>query len=278
MRSIVFVSLFIFTVACSGEPTPAGAVTDDSFRQWSLPDKLREISGLALTEDERLLAVADESAIVYEIDYNDGHLVKAFALGEKVVKGDFEGIAVLDGDVWLMTSDGNLYRSPEGENGAHVDYERFDTRLDDNCEFEGLTAVPSRQSLALICKHSKKNKKKRVFEWRLVNDEIHRVADFALPVKNMKKAVDRKQMNPSGLAVAPVTGNWLVLAAKQYAIFELSQEGEFIDVIMRLDKERHRQAEGIAVTQDGLLIIADEAGKGRARLSVYSTITGNNKN
>ena len=215
---------------------------------------MREISGLALTEDERLLAVADESAIVYEIDYNDGHLVKAFALGEKVVKGDFEGIAVLDGDVWLMTSD------------------------DDNCEFEGLTAVPSRQSLALICKHSKKNKKKRVFEWRLVNDEIHRVADFALPVKNMKKAVDRKQMNPSGLAVAPVTGNWLVLAAKQYAVFELSQEGEFIDVIMRLDKERHRQAEGIAVTQDGLLIIADEAGKGRARLSVYSTITGNNKN
>jgi len=47
---------------------------------------------------------------------------------------------------------------------------------------------------------------------------------------------------------------------------------------MRLDKKRHRQAEGIAVTQDGLLIIADEAGKGRARLSVYSTITGNNKN
>jgi uncharacterized protein YjiK len=111
-----------------------------------------------------------------------------------------------------------------------------------------------------------------------VNDEIHRVSDFALPIKDMKKAVDRKQINPSGLAVAPVTGNWLVLAAKQYAIFELSHEGEFIDVIMRLDKKRHRQAEGIAVTQDGLLIIADEAGKGRARLSVYSTITGNNKN
>jgi len=278
LRAIVFVSLFVLAVACNGESSSASAVQDVSFRQWSLPDKLREISGLALTDDERLLAVTDESAIVYEIDYGDGHLVKAFALGQKVVKGDFEGIAVLNGDVWLMTSKGNLYRAEEGENGERVDYQRFDTRLDDNCEFEGLTAVPSRQSLALVCKNDRKNKKKRVFEWQLTNDEIHRVADFALPVKHMEKAVDRKQVNPSGLAVDPVTGNWLVLAAKQHAIFELSPEGDLIDVIMRLDEERHRQAEGIAVTRDGRVIIADEAGKGRARLSVYSTITGNNKN
>lgn len=268
----------IFAVACSGESSPADAGQDDSFRQWSLPDKLREISGLALTEDQRLLAVADESAIVYEIDYDDGHLVKAFALGDKVVLGDFEGIAVLEGDVWLMTSEGNLYQAPEGENGQRVDYQRFDTRLDDNCEFEGLTAVPSRQTLALICKDDKKNKKKRVFEWQLANAEIQRVADFALPVKQMEKAVDRKKVNPSGLAVDPVTGNWLVLAAKQHAIFELDHEGELIGVIMQLDEARHRQAEGIAVTRDGRMIIADEAGSGQARLSVYSTITGNNKN
>ena len=41
----------------------------DAFVQWKLPGRLREISGLALTSDERLFAVADEKAIVYELDY-----------------------------------------------------------------------------------------------------------------------------------------------------------------------------------------------------------------
>ena len=74
--------LALVLVGCNGSPlanSAPQAEPDNSFRQWKLPGKLREISGLALTSDERLLAVTDESAIVYEIDYENGRLVKAFA-------------------------------------------------------------------------------------------------------------------------------------------------------------------------------------------------------
>jgi len=125
LRRVIAACLFLCQLSCSGEPASGMAAPDeDSFQQWALPDRLREISGLALTSDERLLAVADEFAVVYEIDYESDRLVKAFALGEPAARGDFEGIAVLDETVWLMTSDGVLYAAAEGGNGDIVSYDR----------------------------------------------------------------------------------------------------------------------------------------------------------
>src|SRR5688572_23063229 len=60
--------------------------------QWLLPPGLQEISGLALTKDNRLLVHDDELGQVSEIDYRRGVLVKRFSLG-KGIAGDFEGIA-----------------------------------------------------------------------------------------------------------------------------------------------------------------------------------------
>lgn len=254
-------------VACSAEPdSDAAAETADGFRQWTLPDRLREISGLALTDDERLLAVADENAMVYEIDYTSGGLVKVFAFGRPVERGDFEGIAVLDGRVWLMTSDGDLYVGDEGGNGEQVAFERYETDIGKECELEGLVADPVDQVLLLVCKDGRKKKRLRVHRWSPVDGHLD---DFKLPEKDMEDAVGRKKVRPSGIAIDPDSGDLLVVTAGQYAIFRIDRDGELIDVIMRLDPRRHRQAEGIAITGDGRLLIADEGGKGRARLAVY---------
>jgi hypothetical protein len=128
-------------LAC-GEPAPlaqprgadASLFADAPDRQWRLPERLREISGLAAGPDGRLFGHDDEAAIVYEIDVERGALVKAFALGEPVETGDFEGLALTPaGDFWLTTSRGRLYRFREGADGAHVAYQRFDTGLSQVC-------------------------------------------------------------------------------------------------------------------------------------------------
>ncbi len=64
--------------------------------RWKLPGKLQEISGLAMTDDGRLLAHNDEKAVVFEIDSRNGRIVKQFSLSDltKPVEDDFEGIAV----------------------------------------------------------------------------------------------------------------------------------------------------------------------------------------
>lgn len=268
LRLILLTSFGLLAAACQPEQVPSGEPRD--FVQWAIPDKLREISGLALTSDERLLAVTDEEAIVYEIDYRNGSLVKAFAIGEPTIRGDFEGIAVLDGKVWLMTSNGRLYSFEEGANGERVPYEQTKTDLGDQCELEGLTADPQTGHLLLVCKESRKKKKGlRIFEWLAAGDNKQKPVEISLDEDAMSDSIDKKRVNPSGITIDPRTGNRIVVAARQAAVFELSRDGELIDVIMRLDAASHRQAEGIAITSDGRLLIADEADNGPARLAVY---------
>lgn len=275
MRFVLTGSLLLL-VACSGgepnvaeapeAPQPPEIPEDETFRQWALPSRLHEISGLALTEDERLLAVTDEVAVVFELDYESGRLVKTYALGNPTVRGDFEGIAVLGDKVWLMTSDGELYSSVESADGERVGYERYKTGIGKDCELEGLVALEDSESLALICKDERKKKKLRIYVWTPASGEIE---DIKLPEKAMEDAVGRKQVKPSGIAVDPGSGDFIVVAARQHAIFRLSRDADKVDVIMRLDPKRHSQAEGITVTRDGRMIVADEGGNGRPRLAVY---------
>jgi uncharacterized protein YjiK len=269
LRLVGIVLLGVFATACQSEQVPSA--DPGGFTQWALPDKLREISGLALTSDERLLAVTDEEAIVYEVNYRNGSLVKAFAIGDPTVRGDFEGIAILDRKIWLLASNGRLYSFSEGADGRRVPYERVNTGLGDQCEFEGLAADKETGRLLLACKESRKKKKGlRIYEWLAAGNDDKDVVEIDIDEDEMRDAIDAKHVNPSGITIDPQTGNLIVLTARQHAIFELSRDGRLIDVIMRLDKKRHRQAEGIAVTADGRLLIADEANNGPARLAIYS--------
>jgi len=275
VRGAALILAALATAACGNDGTTPGqtdaASANLDMQQWSLPRQLNEISGLALTGDERLLAVTDEIAVVYELDYADGRLVKAFAFGEPPVRDDFEGITVRNGMVWLMTSDGRLLAGPEGGNGENVNFEQYDTGLRNTCELEGMSTDASGASLTLICKEERDDKDLQLFVWNPDADTKQR---FELPEREIEKAVDEKEISPSGIEVSSRTGNYIVVAARQHVIFELTADGRFAGGIMRLDKARHRQAEGIAMTADGRLLIADEAGGGRARLTVYRTGNG----
>ncbi len=107
---------------------PGGVISLESYnlkagsaRQWKLPGRLQEISGLAMTPDNRLLAHNDEKGIIVEIDYQSGSIVKAFGLTDlsKPVADDFEGIAVADARIYLVSSSGRLYECPEGADGPN---------------------------------------------------------------------------------------------------------------------------------------------------------------
>jgi uncharacterized protein YjiK len=250
------------TVFESGQ---AVAAENKPLVQWTLPRQLREISGLALTEDQRLFAVTDEEAIVYELDYESGSLIKSFALGQPPVRGDFEGIAVLHDTIWLMTSGGDLYSSAEGADGERMTYEKHTPDFAGTCELEGIAADKLRNSLILVCKDAKKKKNRQILVWSMSGQQQH----FRLPEAAMAKLIDSRRINPSGIDADPQSGNWIIIAARQKAVFELSRDGELLDVIMRLDPDRHRQPEGVAITNDGRFLIVDEANKGPARLAVY---------
>jgi uncharacterized protein YjiK len=193
---------------------------------------------------------------------------------------DFEGIAVLGDTVWLMTSDGLLFAAEEAPDERSVRYRRFDTGHGDYCELEGLAQDPAAGTLILICKEA--NKKKNdlmMFEWSATVDGIEHVRSTVIPESSIEDGIDEKKFSPSGITIDPQTGERVIVAARQDALVRLEADGSLLEAIILKKKGRHKQAEGIELTRDGRMLIADEGGDGRARLAVYAaTSTGNNKN
>lgn len=237
-----------------------------------LPRRLREISGLATTADHRLLAHNDEAGIVFEIDARDGSVVKEFQLADvgDPVADDFEGIAVAEGRIYLVTSAGRLYECREGADGASVLFRVYATGAGRDCEIEGLAYDEGRRELVLMCKNARHDGLRgqlAMVRWS-IDEKALSAEPAVIPVADFARRIGANRFQPSGIERHPVSGNWFVVAARQAAIAEVTPEGEVLDV-RRFEAPWHRQVEGIAFARDGALIVADEGGRARGTLTVY---------
>ena len=252
---------------------PDSAAGGKPLALWLLPDHLKEISGLALTEDGRLVAHGDERGKVFEIDYRRGVIVKEFDVGTPAAHGDFESIATIGDTVLLFTSDGILYRFPEGADKTAVPYTRFDTELGSACEFESMVVDSSSGSLLFACKkvHDKALKDSLViFRYPLASP----AAGQKVKVSHLAVALDRitgpngwDGFHPSDMTIDPRSGNYVLLASLEKALLEITPAGEVI--FARPLPPGHDQAEGLAITKDHILIISDEAKGGPALITLY---------
>jgi uncharacterized protein YjiK len=230
---------------------------------------LQEISGLALTSDGRLLVHDDELGQVWEVDYRRGVLVKRFAIGRGVVKGDFEGITIANGFVFLLTSKGKLFRFHEGENGAQVAYTMHDTGLTTKCEFEGIAFDPAINALLLACKHVyDKTLHGSLVIFRLsLSDSSTSLAPLTVPLAAVIGTNGWKSLHPSDITIDPLTGNYVLVASEEKALIAITPAGAA--VFARPLPALHHEPEGVAIAKDGILIVSDEAREGPALITLY---------
>jgi uncharacterized protein YjiK len=276
---VVLAGLGLFAACSPGSNSANGQslgrfeLGPESVQQWKLPKRLKEISGLALTPDGRLFAVADESAIIYELDYEQGRIIKAFALGYPTITADFEGIAYLNERLYIVTSKGRIYETSEGSDGERMQFMRYKTGLGKRCEIEGLAQDTKANVLLMACKQSRSKHPNAgifVFVWSPSTGRIVTDREITIPHREIVDKLDKKRISPSGIVVDPQTSNLYLIAARERAIFALKPNGDLIDAIILPLADRHRQSEGLEISQDGELLIADEGGKKKARLSVYA--------
>lgn len=237
--------------------------------RWVLPANLNEISGLAMTADGRLFAHPDEFGAVFQIDYRRGVVIKQFILGKRQVQADFEGIAIAGDAFFLLASNGKLYEFQEGANEAHVEYSIHDTELGKECEFEGLAFDQSINSLLLVCKNIGVKELKDnllIYRWRLGDEGGNRLSHISTPVADLVKQHDWKDIGPTSIDVDPATGNYIITIMED-ALLIVSPDGAILEV--RLLPETHDQPEGVAITQDSMIIISDEAVTKPATITLY---------
>jgi len=236
---------------------------------WLMPSELREISGLALKPDGRLLAHDDELAMISEIDPRTGIVLKRFVL-DGDPHGDFEGITVAGPDIYLLESNGKLFKFREGADGDHVPFAEYDTRLGKECEFEGIAFEADSSRLLLACKRvTTKSLKDQLVIYRLALPITPRSTPtvFSVPIANVIGSNVWKNFNPSDLAIDPTTKNYVLISSQEKGLVVLTPDG----TVLRSEPlpAHHNQAEGVAITSDSILIISDEATQKPAAITLY---------
>ena len=243
-----------------------------------LPTYLEEISGLAMTRDNRLLAHNDERGVIFEIDYQKGAIAKAFQLSDmkNPVASDFEGIATIDDQIYLVTSSGRLYECREGAAGESVLFNVYTTGVGRDCEIEGLTYDESKRALLMMCKDARNADMEgqlAIYHWSIDDKQLSVDAHTVIPVAEFSQHIKGKKFQPSGIERHPMSGNYFIVAARQGAIAEITPGGKVV-AVREFPAQWHRQVEGIAFAADGTLIVSDEGAGKRARLTLYPVSGG----
>ena len=252
--------------------TSGGADPTGPLALWILPREMGEVSGLAVTSDGRLLAHGDEWGQVYVIDPRGGALLKRFSIGATGgdTRADFEGITVVGERIFMVASNGMLYEFAEGADGERVDFVVHDTRLGKECEFEGIAFDSTQGIVVLPCKnvgtkHLRDNMV--LYRWRVEGTGDSTLAPLIIPLSTVIGSNSWKDLHPSDVTIDPATGNYVLVAAQEKALIEITPLG----VVVRASPlpGMHKQAEGIALTLDGILIVGDEATTRPASLTLY---------
>jgi uncharacterized protein YjiK len=237
--------------------------------EWIMPPELREISGLALTSRGTVLTHDDNVARVYEIDPKSGILLKGFSLAGGV-RGDFEAITIAGPDVYLLRSNGKIYKFKEGADASQVPYTMYDTGLGNDCEFESMAYEADSSRLLLVCKKFvQKEAPKELLIYRVPLPLGDRSAITAMQVamKDVTGSNKWKNFHPSDINIDPFTKNYVIVASHEKGLIVVTPDGE----VVRSEPlpGDHRQPEGVAVTPDSLLLVSDEANVKPPAITLY---------
>lgn len=223
-----------------------------------LSGELAEVSGLAPASETSVYAHNDEQATIYEVDIGTGAVLRNHALGRPPPLGDFEALATVGDKAVLITSKGIIHEARLTARDRPLGYRSIDTKLDKACEVEGLSHAGDGETYFIACKHSGRRLVLRRWSER-------EGASRAIDVKLRDAVPNPKEFRATDLVRDPRSGTLLVLDSAAGAVLEITAQGEKVGY-WRLGGD-HPQAEGLALMNDGTLIVADEGRIGDGALT-----------
>jgi uncharacterized protein YjiK len=259
---------------------------DKPSEEFELPSDLKEISGLSMNlKTGELWAIQDEQAKVFKLQTTNNKSIGMVIInfGEK---GDYEGIANIEEDLFVVKSNGQLQRI---KNVGTETQEVFDisTPLNASNDVEGLCYDADNQELWLVCKEDAEIKdfgnlndlkhKKAIYAYQLNQNRFEPNPKMLLDVSEVnefvKKHYDIKDISikPSGIEIHPITKQIFMIASVGNLLLVFHQNGEFHYAVPLSPKE-FPQPEGITFDKHGNLYISNEGKKGKGNLLFFKSL------
>jgi uncharacterized protein YjiK len=243
-----------------------------------LPYVLREISGLTVIDTNTVACIQDEKGIIFLFDMKREQVTKQIYFNPD---GDFEGICKVDQTLFVLKSNGVLFRITNYETSSFADkIELSSIREDDN---EGLCYDKANHRL-LIAPKSKSGKdsgfrkNQKIYAYDLNSSQNDAVVVYDIKVEEMaslladdnlkktKKGKKKKKspqpeisISPSEIAINPVTGKLFLLSAEDHMLFVVDSDSK-VEYAEKLDPILLNRPEGLTFFDNGDMLISNESG------------------
>ncbi len=260
---------------------------------YKLPAALYEISGIAFYKDNLIACVQDEKGFVYLYDFDRKEVTKEIEFGKD---GDYEGIAVVEETIYVLKSNGDIYRikNPEKKDPK---VKKIETPLSAANDCEGLAYDQVSNSLLIACKgtasyenHKFDKRSKAIHSLNLDSLKFNTHPAYLVDVNVILESTEldsylrfsykiMEHLNtgrnivfqPSGVAVHPISNHIYILASVGKLLVVLDREGRMLE-IQPLNKNIFRQPEGICFNADGDLYVSNEGRGGKGTILVFNQI------
>ncbi|MEM8583520.1 MAG: SdiA-regulated domain-containing protein [Bacteroidota bacterium] len=270
-----------FSSAESGEKVTLPYDFDNPDRIISLPNELREISGLELGQTNELLCIQDEDGKIFVIDVGAGSISSTHKFAKD---RDYEGIARVGDMVYILERDGDLHYFDFSDRKETYEAEKLETGFSYRNDTEGLCydaangqilVVPKEQNLDGLPERSHL---RSVYAYRLSSRMIDPEPVFSIDEFELGNLVygERRRFTfkPSAIAVHPNNEHIYLLSAVGESLLVVNRSGNIV-FLKRLDRSIFPQPEGIIFDQQDRLFISTEAQGDRAIIGIFHSKSSN---
>lgn len=229
--------------------------------KFNMPESLLEISGIAFNayDPETVYAIQDEEGRLFSLKWG---IKKATSI-KFGPRGDYEDLAILNNQVYVLKSSGDIYSFPlDMELG---DVSDSTAQWDDflpKAEYESLYADEAAHILYVLTKSGGK-KKKNTLGYKINVDkttkQLGTITEFSLD-QDAIEAMGYKLksgLKVSALSQHPKTKEWYILSSAEKLLVVANPDWQ-IKKVYDLDASTFNQPEGIAFDKDLNLYISSE--------------------
>ena len=250
----------------NGETTPqeitATGITVT--KKWEMPRQLIEISDLSYIDDKRIACVQDELGTIFIYNIASSLVEKEIPFG---AAGDFEGLAVVGETAWVLRSDGKLFEV-SNMNAAKPSVKEFTTNLTIKQDSEGLCYDKKNNRLLIAIKGAEPGTEhyKGIYAFDLSSKKMDQQPVFKIDLLNKVFGANgsgkkkKGSMNPSGIAIHPLTGDMYITDGRDPKLLIIDAAGT-IKKLYSLNSNEFTQPEGITFNSAGDLFISNEGTK-----------------
>jgi uncharacterized protein YjiK len=269
--------LFVFIISCKPKrfiyKSPPHYNFSEPFRD-KLDLEIKEVSGIVWdNQNDEFVAHNDEKGIIFYLDRDTKGIKRKFVFSE--TKGDYEDIAMAKKDVYVLRSDGELFRIVVDSTGKQKTFDAGHLESSGKNDFETLYYDPERSALIMLCKNCDTDDKKVVSAYAYYPDSVGFVNKplYSIDVKMIDSLSPRPttRFQPSAARIHPVLKKLFILSSASNQLVVTDLNGNIENVYM-LAKKLFPQAEGLTFKSNGDMYISNEAVSSKAELLKFTYI------